>query len=159
MGPRLAGVPGDFNGTGLSAVTLFRNSDGASFRARFNTMTSSSYIGSTWSKSISLIQKGDFNGDGKTDMFLFSTTGSWSLLLANASGGFTIAASGGVASGWTPTVLYLDSDSYSDVLWYQASTGATTIWHGTGAGKFAAAVTGPNIGTGMTIISGSPVVK
>ena len=41
--------------------------------------------------------QGDFNGDGKTDMVIISTTGAtitWQLFLANSSSGFTLASSG-----------------------------------------------------------------
>lgn len=98
----------DFNGDGKSDLFLQRTTPGDSFLlfadangkiTAINQTVASTYQGLEWSADKHKIIAGDFNGDGKSDLFLQATTsaGTHALFAASATGQFTTAA----AQTWT----------------------------------------------------------
>jgi hypothetical protein len=79
-----------------------------------------------------LADRGDFNGDGITDILWYRPgTGGTAIWLMNNSGGVASATFPGALN---PAVWALsdvgdfDGDGTDDILWYKASNGGTAVW-------------------------------
>lgn len=101
-------VVGDFNNDNKDDVLLQRNSAGDSYllmtdnSGRLSSIAQAignSHLGLTWSKDQHNILAGDFNGDGRTDLFFQATvpTGTHAVVLADTYGTF----SSGPTQTWT----------------------------------------------------------
>ncbi|MFG1654361.1 LamG-like jellyroll fold domain-containing protein [Micromonospora sp. NPDC049275] len=97
--------PGDFNGDGKPDV-LYRKADGSLMMVRGNGTGGwitglAETIGAGWNGA-ALFGKGDFSGDGKTDMlYRINSTGETKLIRGNGTGGWL--ESTGVLKGTIPT--------------------------------------------------------
>jgi RHS repeat-associated protein len=104
-------IGGDYNGDGIADILLQRNIPGDSYIV-FGTGSASypsiiqtiaqNQLGLTWSADQRKAVTGDFNGDGRTDLFLQATSpsGTSAIVLADANGQFTSA----------PTQTFRDGD-------------------------------------------------
>ena len=80
---------------------------------------------------------GDFDGDGRADVFLYNgATGQWTLNVTVPSGGFA-SYTGMWARGWTVATGDLDGDGRADVFFYDPSTGIVIRCLTTAPGVFA----------------------
>jgi hypothetical protein len=75
-----------------------------------------------------LVQTGDFNGDGKSDLVWQSTDGTVAVWLMN---GLTLISGGGMmgaGSGWSPREAGdFDGDGKRDFIW-QHTNGSSLMW-------------------------------
>ena len=99
---------------------LYR-ADGRWFVVQFSG-ASATYRGGTWSSGFT-VQRTEFNGDGRADLFLYNpTTGAWSVAVTQADG--TFAVTGAMwAAGWQTAVTDLNADGISDLLLYHPTLG------------------------------------
>ena len=74
------------------------------------------------SRTPSVLRGGDFDGDGKTDVFVYrGTTGEW--FAAKSTGGLAYTAWGAPTLGDIPVPADYDGDGKTDVAVYRGSTG------------------------------------
>ncbi len=137
---------GDFNGDGKTDIIYyttsgvwriwFSNGDGT-FTASggFRPGDAASFDSMLWSYR-------DFNGDGKTDIIYYTTSGTWRIWFSNGDGTFT--ASGdfrpGDALSFNPNFWAyqdLNGDGKTDIIYYTTS-GTWRIWFSNGDGTFTA---------------------
>ena len=137
---------GDFNGDGRSDI-LWRNTTtgmlsdwlaNSSGGFTINDAHAATTVPLDWQ----VVDAGDFNGDGITDiLWRNTTTGVLSDWLGNSSGGFTIndahAATGAPTDWKIIGVGDFNGDGHSDILWRNTTTGTLSDWLGTSTGGFA----------------------
>jgi predicted Zn-dependent protease len=126
---------GDFNGDGRSDIFWRNTKSGETYVWNMNgtTIASEGYVQSVGTSSAWQVQSvGDFNGDGRSDVLWRNSSSSETYVwLMN---GTTIASQGniqsiGANSGWqVQGTGDFNGDGRSDVLWYNPSSGQTTIW-------------------------------
>ena len=142
----VAGI-GDFNGDGKSDV-LFRKSDGTNYVWHVDGAVITGGVLSIASQGLlpgvdtswSVVGTGDYNGDGKSDVFFRKTDGTnyvWHVNGAVITGGvLQISSQGllpGVDSTWTLAGQSdYNGDGRSDVLW-RRNDGTNYVWHVDGA--------------------------
>lgn len=108
-------------------------------------------INPTWAyPQVVSIQVGDFNGDGRADLFVTNqSTGQNALLIGDGGGNFSNLAiqNGGETlaptstSQWVPTVGYYGSDRNAGIFWQETDSfgndlGHRQVWVGRGDGSF-----------------------
>ncbi len=139
--------PLDLNGDGrgdsidynaVDGGATIRSENGA-IRADFQPVLAGAGA-ATWSAAWT-INTGDFNGDGRTDLFFYNDTiGTWFKGISDGSFGFAFS-SGTWSPGWSVAVLELNGDGLADVFLYNKTTGAwfrgTSLGDGTGAFGYA----------------------
>jgi Ca2+-binding RTX toxin-like protein len=153
---------GDFNGDGKADI-LWKNTNTGQIAMWFMDGTNvlagggftSIQAGSEWS----MLNTGDFNGDGKTDLLWKNTnTGQMAVWLMDgttvAGGGFTGAQAG---NDWSITGIGdYNGDGNADILWRNTNTGAPAVWLMSGTNVLAGSgFAGSNPGTNWSIISGN----
>ncbi len=102
---------------------------------------------STWSPSW-IVKAADFNGDGRTDLFLYNeATGQWFKAINNGALNFTYFSSTW-SPGWTVGIVDLNGDGKSDVFLYNPTSGrwfrCTSSGDGTGEFAYVADTWSPN---------------
>ena len=134
-------VIGDFNGDGCSDILLQAQTPGTSYVLLANCNSADgpvgqitgisqaipeSYLGISWSADQHRIVAGDFDGDGKTDLFLQATApgGTTAIVLADAGGNLFTRTSGNC---WSSGPQQCWSDGYQGFNW---STKAATVYVG-----------------------------
>jgi FG-GAP-like repeat len=60
----------------------------------------------------------DYDGDGKADLAVYSSTGAWSIV-RSSDGGNTVVGWGGPS--WTPVVADYDGDGRADIAVYNSA--------------------------------------
>jgi hypothetical protein len=82
--------------------------------------------------------EGDFNGDGRLDVFWYGSgpepDALW--LAANPGRGFRPAATRPVNGVYEPAVGDFDGDGFDDIFWYSAGSGVESMWRGSASGSF-----------------------
>nr|WP_276604611.1 VCBS repeat-containing protein [Nannocystis sp. RBIL2] len=79
---------------------------------------------------------GDFNGDGRADIFWYQPgSGGDSIWLFNSSGGYTSVART-VNGDYSPIPGDFNYDGCDDVLWFNAVTNGVTVWRSNCDGGF-----------------------
>lgn len=127
----------DFSGDGKADILLQRTSSGDSFLLHANTdgkivaisqAIGSSHMSLTWTADQHKLVPGDYNADGKTDLFFQATgaAGTHAIVLADSAGQFTGSASqtwndGFLGLNWSTTKAFVYSgkfngDSRADLL-------------------------------------------
>lgn len=81
---------------------------------------------------------GDYNGDGKSDIFWYRPgTGADPLWLFNSQGGHT-SVTRTVNGDYTPIAGHFNNDNCTDVLWYDPTTDELLVWRSNCDGSFTA---------------------
>ena len=115
-------VPGDYDGDGITDMTIWRPSTGIWW-----TLTSSSVfttiLSATWGTNGDIPLLGDFDGDGKDDRAVFRPSTS-TFYVMNSNGGLVATVWG--TSGDIPVPADYDRDGRTDVAVYRPVTG---IWY------------------------------
>ncbi len=144
---QVAGI-GDFNGDGKSDILWRRNDgtnyvwhiDGATINGGVVAISSQGLlpgVDTTWS----VAGIGDFNGDGKSDIFWRKTDGTnyvWHIDGSTINGGVLSIPSQGLLPGvdptWTAVKVGADynGDGKGDIFW-RRTDGANYVWHVNGA--------------------------
>jgi FG-GAP-like repeat/FG-GAP repeat len=123
---------GDFNGDGKTDLIWHQASTGATVMWLMNGASVLQAISLGTSTDWSVAATGDFNGDGATDLvWRQNSTGAIVVWLLNGSSLPNIlgAASIGGSSAWTVAATGdFNGDGKDDLVWRNASTGATWIW-------------------------------
>jgi hypothetical protein len=78
---------------------------------------------------------GDFNGDGKTDIFLYSPGGNDYILWNGGNATFTQEALS-VGPGYVPIIGDFDGLHGDDIFWYNTAGGHLNRWYSTGGTTF-----------------------
>ena len=131
--PRLPSVPvSDFDGDGLSEITVFRPSSGTWF-TRFSVSGFSTSAATSFGLSSDIPVNGDYDGDRRADVAVYRPgTGEWFIL--QSSTGTVRLASWGVP-GDKPMPADYDGDGRTDVAIYRPGTAQWFIVRsGTGTG-------------------------
>jgi CSLREA domain-containing protein len=85
---------------------------------------------------------GDFNGDGKTDIFWYSPSGPDYIWLANSTGtGFVAGPHVSIGGNYIPIAGDFNGDGKTDIMWYAPGSAPDYVWLSTGSGFIA----GPHI--------------
>jgi Tol biopolymer transport system component len=146
----LGGVPtswsvaqtGDFNGDGKADI-LWRNTNGdtsiwlmtvSGTQMQVLSTTDLGLVPTTWN----VVNTGDFNGDGKSDILWHNMNGRTSIWLMTANGTqvqvLSTTSFGTVPTSWNVAVTGdFNADGFSDILWSNTN-GDTSIWYMTGNG-------------------------
>lgn len=134
-------VPGDFNGDRRADLFLY-NSNAASdpnsgkwFRVLSIPGGLFGYVAGEvrWAADWQLTPA-DFNGDGRTDMFLYRGTGQWFRVFFSDTG--TQYSPGLWAPGWTIRAGNFNSDSRTDLFLYNAISGRWFVTTSNASGEF-----------------------
>ncbi len=80
---------------------------------------------------------GDFDGDGRDDLFLYAPGRDQDFIFFGRSGNSWAAHKVTVSGTYEPLVGDFDGDGRDDVYWYAPGLTADTIWYGQGDGSFA----------------------
>jgi RHS repeat-associated protein len=168
-GGNYGAIVADFNGDGKADIFLQRNTPGGHYLlltddtgvAAISQVVTSGAAGIAWSADQHTLVAGDFNGDGKADLFFQPTDskGLSAVILADANGQFTAKQpdqswnDGYVGFNWatTESMIYagdFNGDGLSDLLVQALPT------TGTGPGTSAPAQFAPN-SNGVTIVQAS----
>jgi hypothetical protein len=120
---------GDFNGDGRADLFLYNTTSdanrGRTYRVLSNPDESVTYIAGdvVWSNNWT-ITPGDFDGDGRTDLFLYRSSGDWYRVFFTAA---SARYESGVASpGLTVSAGDFNRDARTDLFAYNASSG---LWY------------------------------
>ena len=147
----------DFNGDGRSDI-LWRNANGdvtnwlgtANGSFLGNAANSYNNPGAGWT----VVGTGDFNGDGRDDIFWRDTAGNVTNWLGSATGNFTGNAANSYnnpGTGWAVAGTGdFNGDGRDDILW-RNTAGDVTTWLGQTNGNFAGSGAFNNAGAGWTI--------
>jgi hypothetical protein len=128
---------GDFNGDGKADIYLFRSTDGnhSVWLNQGNGTFSNSY---TWDSPPGYgigyqAMVGDFNGDGKTDIYIFrSSDGTQAVWLNKGDGTFTNTYNwdppGGYGIGYQAMLGDFNGDGRMDIYFFRSSDGTHAVW-------------------------------
>ena len=127
---------GDFNGDGFADILWYNTSSGQALVWLLKNGTTvigggspgSAVIGQGWT----IAGTGDFNGDGLSDILWYNTSSGqalvWFLNGATVIGGGS-PGSVPVGQGWTIAGTGdFNGDGFSDILWYNTSSGQVVVW-------------------------------
>ena len=120
----------------LSATTLGWQEGVYGFPSTYNWLSPSGY-GSGY-----VSQMADFNGDGKSDIYLFNASnGMHAVWLSQANGTFAStyswASAAGYGVGYTSQLGDFNGDGKIDIFLFNASSGTHAVWLNQGNGTFA----------------------
>ncbi len=136
--------PGDWNGDGTSDLLAVNSSGALLLYAGNGTggfLTGRAVqIGSGWTMFRQVFSAGDWNGDGKADVFGRTPGGSLYSYTGNGAGGFTASPRHSVGSGWQMYNRLLSAgdwngDGKTDLMG-RTPAGALVLYTGNGAGWF-----------------------
>jgi RHS repeat-associated protein len=141
-------LSGNFNGDGKSDIYMFNGSTGDN-KIWVNNGDGTFPDNYTWQFISGLgagyvAQLGDFNGDGKTDVYMFkASTGKHVVWINNHDGTFTAKPTNdGYGTGYASVIGDFDGDGIADIYMFNSSTGEHKVWVNNGDGTFPA--TPPN---------------
>jgi FG-GAP-like repeat/Fibronectin type III domain len=147
--------PGDFNGDRKSDVMAI-GKDGGLYLYRGNGLggfgSAGLRVGNGWAGFLTVFSKGDFSGDGKSDLMAVSKDGGLYLYRGNGLGGFA-GAGQRIGNGWGGFLSVFapgdfSGDRKSDVM-AMNSAGELLLYRGNGLGGWAGG--GLKIGKGWSI--------
>ncbi len=136
-------LSGDFNGDGKSDIYMFKastgdniiwlnNGDGTfpdNLTWQFNSGLGTGYVA----------QLGDFDGDGKTDIYMFNASTGDHVVWINVNGTFTKHSLGsGYGTGYAVLPADFDGDGIADIYMFNSSTGDHIVWLNAGNATFPA---------------------
>jgi hypothetical protein len=122
--------PADFNGDARADLFLYNATadanHGRTFRVLSNADESLTYLEGEmrWSSDWTIIP-GDYDGDGRTDLFLYRASGDWYRVTFAPTG--TVYDSGRWSAGWTIQKGYFNTDRRADLLAYDPATGRAVV--------------------------------
>lgn len=123
--------PGDFNGDGITDIFVYNKTPGSADTGRYVRVLNApngnfaAYVeGSLRWWTGWTVSTGDFDGDGKTDLFLYGTDGRWYKVFFPTTSGAERYTSGPWSVGWTTRVGDFNGDRKDDVFVYNQLTGA-----------------------------------
>jgi hypothetical protein len=124
--PHWSIYPGDFNGDGRTDLFLYNATSDANHGRWYRMLsnadeTFTAIEGDVVWRNDWTITRGDFDGDGRTDLFLYRSTGDYYRVFFRPAG---TAYDGGVWSpGWTIASGDFNGDGRTDLFAYNATTG------------------------------------
>ncbi|HEX8250727.1 MAG TPA: FG-GAP-like repeat-containing protein, partial [Pyrinomonadaceae bacterium] len=122
-------TPFDYNGDGISDISVFRPSTGAWYIARPTGVPSQNFDTVQFGANGDVIVPADYDGDGKTDVAVWRPSdGVWYLMQSSA--GFRAAQFG--ANGDIPVPGDFDGDGRANLAVFRPSTGSWYIARATG---------------------------
>jgi len=150
-------LQGDFNGDFQSDVLFYSSATGALqvWLGDGTGNVSLPGVGATTIQSgYTMISRGDFNHDGKTDLLLYRPSdGSTYVALSNGDGSFTYIAQN-FSPGFTSVVVGdFSGDGFSDVIAYNSQTTNGYLLLGDGTGHFPHSY-GLSLGGGYNVYTG-----
>lgn len=160
--PLAAIATADFNSDGKFDIAVTRPSDGRVYfllndgTGGFPTDTLSLpiiFVGF----QVSTIKAADFNNDTKSDLFVITPqSNSFSVLLGNGSGGFTIVAGGSLQgfSSFADDVDFGDfnADGNTDIAVVRSGVNIVNVLQGDGIGNFTSYASAPTPGTPIFVV-------
>ncbi len=124
--PRWKVFAGDYNGDGLGDLFLYNDTadvnNGKWFRVLYQAGGAFQYVAGDlrWANNWQ-VTPGDFDGDGRTDIFLYGNDGRWFRVTFTATS--AKYAGSRWATGWTVRAGDFNSDRRSDLFVYNQTTG------------------------------------
>ncbi len=136
-------VVGDFDHDGRSDIAWADDGAGGSdandftfvwYGASSGFRTGGGIASPTCSDAVCSAFAGDFNGDGRADMFFYrSGTGADGVWYSTGTG-FQSGPHISVSGDYDPLAADFNGDGKADIFWYAAGTGPDSLWYGKSSG-------------------------